>query len=249
MTLVETSDHDSGVRLLRLNDPDRRNAMSIALGGALREAVAACGADGVRVVVLSGAGSAFCAGADLPELFGRPDRPHAETTAVLRGYYRAFLDVHELDIPTIAAVNGPAVGAGLNLALACDLLIAGTAATFGATFARIGLHPGGGCTWFLVRRLGYARALEILLRGRTLDAGEAVASGLADGPSADPVGDALALATDIARTGPALATAIKRTARLAASGAAFAEVLEAETAAQAESAASEQLQQWVERFR
>lgn len=249
MTLVETSDHDGGVRTIRLNDPDRRNAMSMALGGALRQAVAACRADGVRAVVFTGAGSAFCAGADLPELFGRPDRPQAETAAALREYYRAFLDVHEMDIPTIAAVNGPAVGAGLNLALACDLRMAGTAATFGVTFARIGLHPGGGCTWFLVRQLGYARALEILLRGRTLDAGEAVASGLADGPSDDPVGDARALATDITRTTPALASTIKRTARLAAGGAPFADVLEAETAAQAESASSEQLQSWVERFR
>jgi enoyl-CoA hydratase len=221
----------------------------MALGAALRAAVAGCRPAGVRVVVFTGAGSAFCAGADLPELFGRPDRPHAETTAVLREYYRAFLDVHELDIPTIAAVNGPAVGAGLNLALACDLRMAGGAATFGATFARIGLHPGGGCTWFLVRQLGYARALEVLLRGRTLDAAEAVAHGLADGPCDDPVDDALALAGDIAGTTPALAAAIKRTVRLAAAGSPFTEVLEAETAAQAESASSDQLQAWVERFR
>jgi len=249
MTLVETDDHDGGVRVLRLNDPDRRNAMGLALGARLREAVARCASDGVQVVVLTGAGTAFCAGADLPELFGDADRPTADTAGVLRGYYRAFLDVAELDVPTIAAVNGPAVGAGLNLALACDLRVAGADATFGATFARIGLHPGGGCTWFLVHELGYARALDILLRGRTLDAAEAVAAGLATGPSDDPVGDAIALATDITGTAAALAVPIKRTARLAAAGAPFDAVLEAETAAQAESAASERLQEWVARFR
>jgi enoyl-CoA hydratase len=249
MTLVETSDHDGDVRVIRLNDPDRRNAMGLALGARLRETVARCEADGVRIVVFTGAGTAFCAGADLPELFGDTDRSTPQTAAALRDYYRAFLDVHELDMPTIAAVNGPAVGAGLNLALACDLRVAGTDATFGATFSRIGLHPGGGCTWFLVHELGYARALEILLRGQTLDAAEAVAAGLATGPSDDPVGDAVALARDIAVTAAPLAVPIKRTARLAAGGAPFEAVLEAETAAQAESAASERLQEWVARFR
>jgi enoyl-CoA hydratase len=249
MTLVETSDHDDGIRVVRLNDPDRRNAMGLALGAQLRDALVRCGADGVRAVVLTGAGSAFCAGADLPELFGDPDRALSETAEVLRDYYRAFLDVYELPQPTIAAVNGPAVGAGLNLALACDLRVAGTDATFGATFARIGLHPGGGCTWFLVHQLGYAKALDILLRGRTLDASEAVGSGLATGPSDDPVADAVDLARSIAETEAPLAVQIKRTARLAAGGAPFEAVLEAETAAQAESARSPRLQEWVARFR
>ena len=249
MTLIEISDHDGDVRVIRLNDPDRRNAMSLALGARMREAVARCEDDGVQAVVFTGAGTAFCAGADLPELFGDADRPLAETSDLLRDYYRAFLDVGDLDVPTIAAVNGPAVGAGLNLALACDLRVAGTDATFGATFARIGLHPGGGCTWFLVHELGYARALEVLLRGRTLDAAQAVAAGLATGPSEDPVGDAVELARDIAEVAGPLAVPIKRTARLAAAGAPFAAVLEAETQAQARSASSERLQAWVARFR
>ena len=249
MTLVETSDHDGDVRLIRLNDPDRRNVMSLSLGAALRDTVARCSAEGVRAVVITGAGSAFCAGADLPELFGDPERPLPETAAALHDYYRAFLDVYDLGIPTIAAVNGPAVGAGLNLALACDMRIAGAGATFGATFARIGLHPGGGCTWFLVHQLGYAGALEILLRGRTLDAAEATGNGLATGPSDDPVREALDLARGIAETEPWLAAQIKRTARLAAGGASLEAVIEAETSAQAESARSEQLQAWVARFR
>jgi enoyl-CoA hydratase len=249
MALVEIIDHDAAVRELRLNDPDRRNAMSMALGEALRGAVAQCVADEAPVVVLTGAGTAFCAGADLPELFGDADQPQSQMRAQLSEYYRAFLDVYELPMPTIAAVNGPAVGAGLNLALACDLRVAGHDATFGATFARIGLHPGGGCTWFLVNQIGYARAVQTLLRGQTLDAARAVADGLAEGPFRDPMDHALTIAAEIAGAEPPLATQIKATARLAASGADFAAVLEAETAAQAASARSQRLRAWVDRFR
>lgn len=249
MALVEITDHDASVRELRLNDPDRRNAMSMALGEALRSATARCVDDDVRVVVLTGAGTAFCAGADLPELFGDSEQSQAQMRDRLRDYYRAFLDVYELPMPTIAAVNGPAVGAGLNLALACDLRVAGHDATFGATFARIGLHPGGGCTWFLVQQIGYARAVETLLRGQTLDASHAAAVGLTDGPFRDPLDHALTVAGEIAAAEPPLATQIKATARLASSGASFADVLEAETAAQAASTRSERLRAWVDRFR
>ncbi len=249
MALVEITDHDAGVRELRLNDPARRNAMSMALGNALRAAIARCEEDDVRVVVVTGAGTAFCAGADLPELFGDPDQPLPRMRERLTDYYRAFLDLYDLPVPTVAAVNGPAVGAGLNLALACDLRIAGHDATFGATFARIGLHPGGGCTWFLVRQLGYARALQTLLRGQTLDASRAVADGLADGPYRDPLERALTVAGEIAAVEPPLPTQIKATARLAASGAPFADVLTAETTAQAASTRSERLRAWVDRFR
>lgn len=249
MALVEISNHDTGVRELRLNDPGRRNAMSVALGDELRAAVTACVDDHVPVVVLTGAGTAFCAGADLPELFGDVDQPAEQMQRRLREYYRTFLDVHRLAVPTIAAVNGPAVGAGLNLALACDIRVAGPTATFGATFARIGLHPGGGCTWFLVQQIGYARAVQTLLRGQTLDATQAAAAGLADGPFDDPLGHSLTVAGEIAATEPALASEIKATARMAAAGAPFDQVLEAETIAQAASTRSERLRAWVDRFR
>ena len=249
MALVEISDHDTGVRELRLNDPERRNAMSVALGDELRAAVADCVVDEVPVVVLTGAGTAFCAGADLPELFGDVDQPTEQMQQRLRDYYRAFLDVHRLAVPTIAAVNGPAVGAGLNLALACDIRVAGHTAAFGATFARIGLHPGGGCTWFLVQQIGYARALQTLVRGQTLDASQAAEIGLADGPFRDPLDHALTVAGEIAGIDAPLAAQIKATARLAAAGAPFDQVLEAETAAQAASTRSERLRAWVDRFR
>lgn len=262
MSTVRVEDWGGGVRLLTLNDPDRRNAMGEQMGRELRAAVAdvrgdvgrgggegAGGSGGTRVLVITGEGSAFCAGADLPALFGDPDRPVVDTHTALQDYYRAFLDVYDLPIPTIAAVNGPAVGAGLNLALACKVRIAGPEATFGATFARIGLHPGGGCTWFLVRALGGARALRTLLLGDTIEAGQAVAWGLAEGPEDDPVAAALALAERFARVEPALARHITRSVALAVETDDLGAVLEYESWAQAASAGSEQLKAWVEKFR
>jgi enoyl-CoA hydratase len=167
----------------------------------------------------------------------------------LQAYYRAFLTVHELPLPTIAAVNGPAVGAGLNLAMACDLRIAGPDAAFGATFTRIGLHPGGGCTWFLVRAMGASRALRTLLLGETLDAAQAVAAGLAEGPEQDCVAAALDLGERIGRLEPALARHVKRSVRLAVETDDLAAVLEYESWAQAASASSPALQALVDRFR
>ncbi len=247
--LIRVDDHDHGVRLLTLRDPERRNAMSEEMGAQLRNAVATMRDDGTRALVVTGEGSAFCAGADLPALFGDPERPLTATHRRLQAYYRAFLDVFELPFVTIAAVNGPAVGAGLNLALACDLRLAGTDAGFGATFTRIGLHPGGGCTWFLVRQLGAARALQTLLLGETLDAAQAVAWGLAEGPHTDPVRAGLELAERCAQLEPELARHVKRSVRLAVSAAELGPVLEYESWAQAASASSPRLQEWVARFR
>jgi enoyl-CoA hydratase len=205
-----------GVRLLTLTDPDRRNAMGDEMGAALLAHAADLRADpDVRVLVVTGEGRAFCAGADLPVLFGDPDRPVTDTHERLQGYYRAFLAVHELPFPTIAAVNGPAVGAGLNLAMACDLRVAGPRAAFGATFAKIGLHPGGGCTWFLVRALGASRALRTLLLGDVIDAERAVAWGLAEGPEEDCVAAALDLAGRIAEVDQRLARHITRSVGIA----------------------------------
>ncbi len=250
MPLTSLESPAEGVALLTLDDPDRRNAMGEQMGAELLEHAAAMREDPqVRVLVITGRGSAFCAGADLPAMFGDPDRPVTQTHAFLQRYYRAFLAIRELPIPTIAAVNGPAVGAGLNLALACDVRVAGTAASFAATFARIGLHPGGGCTWFLVRAVGASRALRTLLLGDSIDAQRAVDWGLADGPEEDPVAAALELAEGFARVDPELARHIKRSVGIAVETDDLRAVLEYESWAQAASASSEQLQAWVDRFR
>ena len=250
MSKTRLEQQGDGVWLLTLTDPQRRNAMDEAMGAELIAAAQVIAQDpDARVLVVTGEGEAFCAGADLPALFGDPDRPVEETRARLQRYYRGFLALRELSIPTIAAVNGPAVGAGLNLALACDVRVAGPGAAFGATFTRIGLHPGGGCTWFLVQALGPSRALRTLLLGDTLDARRAVEWGLADGPEEDPVAAALALARQFAAVEPELARHVKRSVRIAVETDDLGAVLDYESWAQAASTRSPVLQRWVDRFR
>jgi enoyl-CoA hydratase len=250
MSKVSVDSPADGVRLVTLRDPDRRNAMDAAMGADLIAATAAIAADDdARAVVVTGEGKAFCAGADLPALFGNPDRPVTQTHDDLQRYYRAFFSVLELPLPTIAAVNGAAVGAGLNLAMACDVRIAGPHAAFGATFAKIGLHPGGGCTWFLVRALGASRALQTMLLADPLPADKAVAWGLAEGVEDDPVAAAVAMAERFAAVDPALARNIKRSVGIAVETGDLQAVVEYESWAQAASASSEQLQDWVANFR
>ena len=250
MSKVSVTTPADGVRLITLTDPERRNAMGAEMGAELIAAAETLAADAeARAVVVTGEGKAFCAGADLPALFGHPDRPVAQTHDELQRYYRAFFSILELPMPTIAAVNGAAVGAGLNLAMACDVRIAGPYASFGATFAKIGLHPGGGCTWFLVRALGRSRALQTMLLADPLDAQRAVDWGLAEGIEDDPVAAAVAMATRFAEVDPRLARDIKRGVDLAVSTDDLQAVLEYESWAQAASAASPQLQEWVEKFR
>lgn len=250
ISTVSVRELDGGVRLVTLTDPERRNAMGDEMGA---ELIAAC--DRVRLdpearaLVLTGEGRAFCAGADLPALFGDAERPVTEVHARLQEYYRAFFAVLELAIPTVAAVNGPAVGAGLNLAMACDVRVAGPRASFAATFTRIGLHPGGGCTWFLVRAIGASRTLRTLLLGEPIDAEQAVAWGLAEGPHPDCVAEAVALAERFAAVDPQLARHVKRAVGIAAETGDLGATLEYESWAQAASASSPQLQEWVARFR
>lgn len=179
---------DDRVALITINDPDRRNAITAESSAALRAAVeAAQSDDGVHAVVVTGAGKAFCAGADLTAL-------GAATEEGLRVIYDGFLAVAQCTLPTIAAVNGAAVGAGLNLALATDVRIAGPHASFDPRFQKLGIHPGGGATWMLQRAIGPQAARAALLFGARFDAEAAVRHGLALEVADDPVAAALALA-------------------------------------------------------
>jgi enoyl-CoA hydratase len=188
-----------GVLVLTLDDPDRRNAIGTAMRDELLAALDEIAADReARALVVRGTGTAFCSGADLPEVLGPPGRDAAALRHGLVELYQSFLGVRRLAIPTIAAVHGPAVGAGVNLALACDLRIFGPDGYLGITFSDLGIHPGGGCTWFLVQAVGPQRALEIILRSRRLDADECVQLGLALELADDPLDSALALARRIA---------------------------------------------------
>lgn len=243
-------DNDGGRWTLTLTDPDRRNCLDEQMCSELGSAISTVAADRqARALVVTGQGKAFCAGADLPALFGHAaEAKVADIREHLHRVYDSFLRLRALPIPTIAAVQGPAVGAGLNLAMACDVRIAGPAASFAATFARIGLHPGGGCTWFLVDALGAQRALALLLDGGTLDGPAAVREGLALEVVDDPLAAALERARRWAELDPALARDIKSAVAVAKTGD-FAAALEFESWAQASSATGPAIQETVARFR
>jgi enoyl-CoA hydratase len=248
MSKVELTD-DNGRWAITLNDPDRRNCIDEAMCTQLGDAVATVAADPeARTLVVTGAGKAFCAGADLPALFGDSERTVSEIRCHLHVVYDSFLRLRSLAIPTIAAVQGPAVGAGLNLAMACDIRIAGPRASFAATFSRIGLHPGGGCTWFLVDALGPQKALALLLDGGALDGAMAVREGLAMELADDPLAVATGIAERWAALHPALVHDIKTAVGLARSGD-FQATLEFESWAQASSATGPGIQEAVARFR
>ena len=225
-----------GVHVLTLNDPDKRNAMSPRLQRELADAVASVRADNsARVLVVAANGPAFSAGADLPGIFGEPGRTTGEMRDHLRGSYGSFLSVRDLEIPTIAAVHGPAVGAGLILAMSCDIRLAGPRASFGVTFTKLGLHPGGGCSHYVVEALGRQRALALLLAGGVVRVEEALAAGMILDIAEDPLAAARDLAANYAALDPELARNIKRSVTIAAKGD-FDQTLEFEAWAQAESA-------------
>jgi enoyl-CoA hydratase len=202
---------DNGVALITVNDPDRRNAVTDEISAGLRVAVGdAQDNPHVHAVVVTGAGKAFCAGADLSAL-------GTAAEGGLRRLYDGFLAVADCTLPTIAAVNGPAVGAGLNLALACDVRIAGPAALFDARFQKLGIHPGGGMTWMLQRAVGPQLARAALLFGMRFDAGAAVSHGLALEVADDPVAAARELAAGPASAPREVVIATKATMRATSS--------------------------------
>jgi enoyl-CoA hydratase len=237
-----------GVRVLTLNDPDRRNALSPALQAELGAAVDAVAADpAARVLVVAGNGPSFSAGADLPAVFGDLHRDVTEIRAGLRSIYDSFLRVRRLEIPTIAAVQGAAVGAGVNLAMSCDIRIAGPKARIGITFTKLGLHPGGGCTYFLTQALGRQRALSLIMEGELLDADEALRLGLVLEVVDDPLAQALRTAGRWAGVDPALSRDIKRAVGIAERGS-FDDTVDFESWAQAASTRSPLLAEAIARF-
>lgn len=241
-------EQDSGRWTLTLDDPDRRNSIDAQMRQQLADAVSTVATDReARSLVVTGAGSSFCAGADLPAIFGDSDRPVHEIRRDLHDVYDSFLRLLALPIPTIAAVQGPAVGAGLNLAMCCDLRVAGPRARFAATFTQIGLHPGGGCTFFLVQALGQQRALKLLLDGGKVDGPDAVAAGLAVALEEDPLAAATAMADRYAQLEPELVRDVKTAVQTAARGD-FRATLELESWAQASSAKGPRIREFVEKF-
>jgi enoyl-CoA hydratase len=194
-----------GVELLTLNLPKLRNAMTQELTDAWSTTMLRLRHDAaIRALVVTGAGSAFCSGADLSWL----DQGQSDdiTPTKLRDkmlpFYDTWLSTRDLPFPTIAAVNGPAVGAGLCVALTCDLRYASPDARFSAPFIRLGTHGGMAVTSMLPEAIGVPRAREMLYTGREVSADEALAWGLVSGISDDVVGHAVAVASEIASAAP-----------------------------------------------
>ena len=168
-----------GVARLTLNRPDKLNSFTAAMHAELRDALARVRAGGARVLVLTGAGRGFCAGQDLGDRAVAPGRKGVDLgESVEQNYKPLVLALRALPLPVIAAVNGVAAGAGANLALACDIVIAARSASFIESFCRLGLIPDTGGTWTLPRLAGNARALGLALLGDKLSAAQAAEWGL-----------------------------------------------------------------------
>lgn len=200
MTQVLNASIEGGIGRLELNRPDVRNAINRDLVKALAETLDAWAVrDDVQVVVLSGAGGkAFAGGADIGEL---RERTHRESFHAVNA--TLFQKVEDFPRPTIAAIDGFALGGGLELALACDLRVASKAARVGLPEVTLGIYPAAGGTWRLPRLVGLGRAKDLVLTGRILEADEAFAIGLFERlVETDALGAALALAKQIAANAP-----------------------------------------------
>ena len=207
-----TSDRDGGVVTLTINRPDRLNALTPNVMSELTDAIDRALESGARALVLTGEGRSFCAGADLrPDGAGYIGLPE-DLGELLDDHYNPFITkLAELPVPLVTAINGPAVGAGLSLALAGDIAIAARSAFLLLAFVNIGLVPDLGASWFVARAVGRARAMEMALLGEEISAEDAKAIGLVsrvvdDGKTLE---EAQAIAHRIAK-GPAKAIGLIR---------------------------------------
>ena len=236
-----------GVVLLTLDNPGQRNAMSPAMTRAWTTEVAELAQDPtVRAVVVTGEGSAFCSGGDPRWIAGDPDAAVHELRSRMIAFYRAWLSIRALEVPTIAALNGPAVGAGLCLALACDLRYAAASARMSVPFVRLGMHAGMAATYTLPNVVGEAHARDLLLTGRMVGAQEAHRIGLVSQVHPDDtfLEDVLATAREVAAAAP-IASRLTKVALRDGGHADFASALEWEALAQPVTLATEDLQEGV----
>jgi len=204
-----------GIALLVMNRPDKLNALNNELATALNLAFERIGREpSIRAVVLTGAGRAFCAGGDLGMIGkGREARDPKQLEPILRAGMAAVLGMRTIEQPVLAAVNGAAAGAGMNIALAADIRFAAEEATFGQNFARVGLFPDYGGTFFLPQLVGPAKAAELFYTGDMIDAREALRLGLLNRvvPGAQLAAEAKAFAAKLAAGPPLAIRAVKQT--------------------------------------
>jgi len=209
-------EHQEAVAVVTLVDVERRNAMTAPM---VDEIVATFDAletdDKTAAVVVTGEPPAFCSGADVSSLGALARAENDSERRSVTSIYEGFLRVLRSPLPTVAAVNGPAVGAGMNLALACDVRVAATTARFDTRFVKIGLHPGGGHTWMLERAVGPQAAAAMVLFGQAVDGPRAVEIGLAWSchPPEELLPAATALAAGAAKAPIPLLGRVKQTLR------------------------------------
>ena len=226
---------ESGILTITLNRPDKLNAFIGHMRRDLAEALEAAGSDrGVRVVVITGAGRAFCAGGDVNFMAELMDRHDSEEFArILGSGRRVITSIRQMTKPVIAAVNGVASGAGCNLALACDLRIASTNATFSQSFLKVGLHPDWGGTYFLPRLLTPNKVCELFFLGEAIDASEALRLSLVNQVVApEDLEAATQQLAERLRAAPPIALAAAKQAVYASQAADLDEMLRYETEAQ-----------------
>jgi 2-(1,2-epoxy-1,2-dihydrophenyl)acetyl-CoA isomerase len=238
--LLETI--EDSIATLTFNRPERMNALSTPImEGLLHGLPRLAGDPAVKVIVLTGAGRAFCAGGDVKDMAqGGEQRSAAEATARLRSRMEVSRILHELPKPTIAMVNGPAAGAGLALALACDLRVAGTSGRLVTAFVRVGFSGDFGGSFFLTRLVGTAKARELYFTGRPVEADEALSLGLVNRvvPDEELATVTMELARSLAQ-GPSVALSLmKRNLNCAESGR-LAELLDMEAAHQVQTGRTE----------
>ena len=210
-------DQCDGVLTLTLNRPERLNAISGPMLAALAaELDRANTAPEVRVVVLTGAGRGFCAGLDLKARADGDDMSGATDLRLFDLHNTPPLVLHRMDKPVVCALNGPAAGYGMDMALGCDIRIASDRAKLGAVFVRRGVLPESGGTWYLPRLVGWAKAAEIAFMGDVLDAERSLELGLVNRvvPHDDLMDEVRAVAARIASNAPYSVQATKRMMRL-----------------------------------
>ena len=244
-TPLRVDRRDDGVVTLTLALPDRRNAMTGELTAAWADTIAGLRADrSARCLVVTGEGSAFCAGGDLSWIAESPDLNVDAIRDRMLPFYRTWLSIRDLEVPSVAAVNGHAIGAGLCLALACDLRYAARGAKLSAPFTQLGMHAGMAATYLLPEAVGMAAARELLFTGRPVDADEALRLGLVHGVSEPDtlLADAMEVAGRIAAAAP-IATRLTKAGLRAGGHASLEEALQYEALAQPVTFATDDLRE------
>ncbi len=240
-------EQEGPIGTLTLNNPQELNAMTPEMGDALAAMVPQLNAkNDLRVVLITGAGRAFSAGGNLKFILDHTPQPHEQNKREMIEFYSKFLQLRNIEVPTIAVLNGPAIGAGLLISLACDLRYASSEAKLAANFAKIGLSSGMGGLYWLTKLAGPSVAAELLFTARTFGAEEAARLGLVNGvfPAAELLPKTKEIAVQIAANAPLALKIIKKGVQRAVT-ATLEEVFDYESGGQASSFATQDLKEGV----